>query len=801
MFANSIITYILFFTPGMFKRLLLFCFLLFIKFSLFAQSTLRFSGTVHDAKGKPIQGATIYLLNTNFRTSTGADGHFTIANIPSATYSVRISAVGYAALIKSVTISPSNLNIGITLADANKQLDEVLVTAQKTDEDPQKLPLSLSVISSKQVDDDKLWDTKDLTAIVPNLYASNSGDDRNVTSIRGVATTSYDQAVTTYVDGVNQFDLDTYIAQLEDIERIEVLRGPQGTLYGRGAMGGVINIITKQPDNEVRGFAEADYGNYNQQRYTLGLRAPLVKDKLFLGVSGLYTSQNGFYTNLYNNTKFDDQHSFLGNYYLKYLATSRLTLTLNVKNVENRNNGAFTLAADPAMALAQPFTVDQNATTTMVDNILNASLSVQYTGHWFNFTSQSAYQTDYRYYEQPIDGDFSPLDIVSIVNNYGKNYNKVKVGTQEFRFSSVASSKLKWVAGTYFFYQYDPNKQGTHFGADAADDGAPFPYFTDIATNISHNYGIAFYGQATYPVAPKLNATVGLRYDDEQDKESIEGEFQKDGQPAVVTRSDTASSAKFSAVSPKASLDYQFTTNDNVYALYSAGFRAGGITQLGSDPTQPPLLDYKPEHSNNFEIGTKNTFFNDRLKANFTVYYTEIYDVQVPTLVLPAAITIIRNAGKLNSKGAELELLLKPFDGFEAGYNLGTTDAKFTSLNLSSNGTSVNLDGNRQVFTPDMTSMLIVQYGYPIGNDGKTRLVAHGEWRYLGSQYFDLANTIEQKGYNLFNARLGVSTKKLDVFLWESNIFNKHYIDYAYDFGATHLGNPRTFGVSVRTNF
>ena len=132
-------------------------------------------------------------------------------------------------------------------------------------------------------------------------------------------TTSYDPAVATYIDGVNQFTLDTYIATLFDVERIEVLRGPQGTLYGRNAMGGVINIITKQPANNTNGFAEINIGNYNQQRYTLGLRTPLIKNKLFFGVAGVYNRRNGFYTNEFYNNSYDKRNTFTGNYYLKYL--------------------------------------------------------------------------------------------------------------------------------------------------------------------------------------------------------------------------------------------------------------------------------------------------------------------------------------------------------------------------------------------------------------------------------------------------------------------------------------------------
>src|SRR4030095_11452262 len=123
--------------------------------------------------------------------------------------------------------------------------------------------------------------SRQITAIIPNLYSANPGDHRNVTSIRGITSTSYDPAVATYIDGVNQFNLDTYISQLYDIERIEVLRGPQGTLYGRNAMGGVINIITKKPTNQPNGFGSVSIGNYGRQRYNLGIRGPLIKDKLF----------------------------------------------------------------------------------------------------------------------------------------------------------------------------------------------------------------------------------------------------------------------------------------------------------------------------------------------------------------------------------------------------------------------------------------------------------------------------------------------------------------------------------------
>jgi iron complex outermembrane receptor protein len=777
--------------------------LLLLCISVKSQTPATLSGTVTDDKSQVIAGASIYLLNTNYHTIADKSGKFSLKNITSGTYTLHISAVGYAAKNQSVAINNNSQAISIQLNDAGNQLDEVTVSAQKYEEDAQRVPASISTLSAKQVRDYRLWDLKDLTAIAPNLNSAGPGDNRTVTGIRGIVTTSYDPAVATYVDGVNQYGLDTYIPQLLDVERIEVLRGPQGTLYGRNATGGVINIITKQPTNTLSGFAGVDFGNYGQQRYSLGLRAPLIKDKLFLGVAGIYSGFNGFYTNTFNNTRFDKQHFFLGNYYLKFLATPKLALTLNVKNYNNRNNGAFTLAPSPQDALENPYKVDQNATTKMIDNTFNTSLAVNYAGNSFNFTSQSSYQVNNRYYNTPIDGDFSPIDGASVINNYGGKWNKVKTVIQEFRFASPASSTsaLKWTAGTYGFYHYAPNKQGTYYGADGDMLGAS-SNSTATIINTDKNSGEAIYGQLTYSITPKLDVTAGARYDHEHKKESVSGTYQPDGQPVVVTQADTSSQANFNAFTPKLSIAYHLSDNNNLYASYSRGFRAGGITELGQDPEHaPPLYSFKPEYSNNYEVGSKNNFFNNKLRVNVTAFYTLVTDAQVPTLVLPQAITITKNAGRLNSKGAELELNATPFKGFYIDYNFGYTHARYTDLNVANNGEVLNLKGNHQIYTPDITSMLAAQYAYDLGGPQKVKLVARGEWRYLGSQYFDLANQIEQKGYSKFNARIGVDTKNFSLFLWESNIANKKYIDYAYDFGASHLGNPRTYGVSLSTNF
>src|SRR5690606_2519645 len=182
-------------------------------------------------------------------------------------------------------------------------------------------------------------------------------------------------------------------------------------------------------------------------------------------------------------------------------------------------------------------------------------------------------------------------------------------------------------------------------------------------------------------------------------------------------------------------------------------------------------------------------------------FLTQVTDVQVPTLILPDAITLIRNAGKLRSMGAELELATTPVKGLEVEYNFGFTDAEYKTLKLSQGGSSVDLAGKKQVFTPDITSMLAAQYSLDLGTKHQLKLVFRGEWLQLGEQYFDLANTISQDAYSLVNVRAGISSKHAELMLWSRNLGDKRYISYAYDFGAIHIGDPRTYGVTLRTRF
>jgi iron complex outermembrane receptor protein len=343
-------------------------------------------------------------------------------------------------------------------------------------------------------------------------------------------------------------------------------------------------------------------------------------------------------------------------------------------------------------------------------------------------------------------------------------------------------------------------KQATRFGQDAWMIGVPDGNFSTINTTKALSSGIAFFGQATYTIGKKLDITGGLRYDYERKEQSVLGEYQPDGSPTPIfeTRPDTSATVSFNAFSPKATLAYHLSDANTLFASYSRGFRAGGMTPLSSDPSQPPLYPYDPEFSNNIEIGSKNVLLGNKLSVNVSIFYVKVNDAQVPTLVLPDAFTITKNAGKLTSKGVDLHVSATPVKDFQIEYNLGWNDATYDELKVPQNGEEVDLEGKSQIFTPNVTSMTALQYGIDLG---KARIVLRGEWMMLGKQYFDLANSISQSSYSVFNTRLGVVVNKFEVMLWGRNLGDETYIAYAYDFGATHLGNPRNVGMSVRMNF
>ena len=773
--------------------------LFFLFYCSLSFSQKQYVGIIQTGSGQLVAGCTLRVLNTDVATVSSAAGLFELPSLPTGEYLLEASSIGMATTNISVRF-PVTDTIRIVMASSFTRLGTVVVTAEKKESDILRVPISITAFSSRDVEAYRLWATKDLKGTVSNLYSGDPGDGRTVTSIRGIVSTSYDPAVVTYVDGVPQFTLDTYIPQLFDIDHIDVLKGPQGTLYGRNALGGVINIVTKQP----AGFnldAQFSYGNYNQHRLTVSGNFPFTK-KLILGVSYLNEGMDGYFINDYDNSHFDRQHRNGGIASLRYLLNAQWSFSLNAKFLSNYNWGAFPLNLSSVDRDKNPYHVNQNAVGEMKDNTANYSFLIRHTGAKVDFSSLTAYQSNYRYYENPLDGDFTPYDVISIANNYGKPWNKVGAWTEELRLSSAtgSESRLKWAAGAYLFYQDVPTQQGVHFGKDAAFAGSPDSNYTVVSRTTAKNRGLAFYGQADYALTKQWVLSGGLRYDFQHSYEEVAGEYIPDGSTGFPTQPDTSGTSDYHAFTPMVSILYKLNAEASLYAAYRRGYRTGGLTQLSTDPSQPPLYPYQPEYSNNYEIGMKSILYEGRLQTNLSVFYTQVQDVQIPTLVLPDAITVIRNGGSLSSFGFEMEtegLLAK---GLRATWRFGYTHAEYTGGQVSVNGSEVDLNGKHQVFTPDITSLLAIQYDRLLNREGTLSGFLRWEWTYFGTQYFNLANDLYQNSYGLLNASAGCTYHQFGLSLWFRNITGAKYVAYAYDFGAMREGDPFVFGATLRVS-
>jgi iron complex outermembrane receptor protein len=369
------------------RLLSFFAMLVFSTLNSDAQPIQVLDGKVIDDEGRPVASASVRVLNSPVGGVTDGQGRFRLTGIVPGPRRLEVSAMGFALELKEVdVVAGKNLDLEIRMRRTDRALDAVVVSADRLEDDIFRVPVSVTSLDARAVKAFRLWELGDLSGLVPTLYSADPGDGRQVSSIRGIATTSYDPAVLTVIDGVTQFNLDTYIPQLLDIEKIEVLRGPQGTLYGRNAMGGVIRVSPKRPGPGQRTRWEITSGNYGQLRISAATQSTLKKDKLYLGVTMMQERRKGFFHNEATNSDFDAQRRFTGNYHLRFLPNQLWEWNLNVKHSYGRNDGAF--------PLADGYTLSQNAVGQMQDRNLNASLSVQRHGSTARMESITSFQLE-----------------------------------------------------------------------------------------------------------------------------------------------------------------------------------------------------------------------------------------------------------------------------------------------------------------------------------------------------------------------------------------------------------------------
>jgi iron complex outermembrane receptor protein len=766
-------------------------------------------GMIVNAEGAAIPDAIIRILNTTKIAFSDSSGNYSFDDIEPGNYVVETKALGYSSAITQILIKDSVHRLNFTLQLNIKILHEVTVTANKREEDLTQVPISITTLSSEKIEQTNTNDLSNLTGLVPNYQYGNLGVGyQQQIALRGISVFSENPAVATYIDGVCAMDIASNGVQLFDVERIEILRGPQGTLYGRNAMGGVINIITKAPTNKYSAFVQTSLGNQGLQKYGFGVRFPLVKDKLFLGMSGQYQKQFGFYTNDLSNSftflhqplkgsptdglRMGDEESYYGNIYLKWLVNSKFDITVNSKIQSDQSIGAssyYQAVENDSIAITNPYKFSVNDVGTNSRKISNNSVVITSYQKKFTVRSISTFQYILQAYDK-IDQDLTSFDYA-----YGSTYkNKLGDGmpqfvySEELRFTSPDNtSKLKWTGGAYLFKQLY-NKQYATVYKDLAFLFGSYPGI-EVNKAILNNNGMALFGQIDYAITNKLIVTAGCRYDVENRKAEV-SRFRVDELNNIInyTFSPETKTKQFSALSPRAVLKYSIGESQSIYASYTRGFRAGGINMYTN---KPEYSFFNPEYSDNYEVGHKIQSRNKKLMLASSVFVLFWKQLQLDLQPEPG-IWITSNIGNVRAIGGEIEMSATPFTGFQLEAALGINKANYLGFNYL----GIDIKDNQTIFAPKSTLFLAAQQYLPLGK--KVLASLRIEWRRVGLQYFDLINTIKQTPYNLLNSKIGIATKHFDVSVWCNNIFDAQYITYAMPgyFKYSLLNRPRTVGLT-----
>lgn len=742
---------------------------------------------------------------------------------------VRLIAVGAIAIGGTVVAGAAHAQ--------QSQTDEIIVTARKRVEALQDVPLAITAISGDELRQSSAQDITDLQRQTPSLFFADGPTDQSAVliTIRGQGQPDNflgtGSAVGVYVDGVYYPRQIGLKSTLIDLDRVEVLKGPQGTLYGKNTTGGAINITTKRPDlNEWGGFAEATVGNYRELDFAAALNAPLVQDKVGLRLVGLSNNREGFGKNgLGRSLKNDDTIFLRGHILFQPSDEFSFLLSGDWQRIREKGNiGKLTAVLPVAPNLAALVAGVESGNPAGGFDILNgytngsayrtggtAPSGSRYDGKGVSGTatwSPGAVEVKaivaYREFNRRSDHDYDASPF-TILQGYTTTNDQFYSGEIDISGNAI-NDRLSWVIGGY--YDHEDGDEASFTTALAPIS----PVNPQIIDGSSKAESWAVFGQGTFALTDRLNLTAGLRWSEET--RSVEARdriiLQPGGQevcnvppgirdnPAVCL---AHASKKFSDYTYLLSLDYHFTPDVMVYAKTSRGFRSGGIK--GVNTTADAFVTFDPEVATDYEVGAKTTWLNKKLVLNFAAYKTKYKDIQRAIVIATPSGTFttqIRNAAKATINGFEVEAVVRPTQWFTLSGTAGYTDATYDKF--------FDLTGDRsgeKFPVPKWTYSLSGQFHAPVAS-GELRLQADWSWR-SGVVFEPTARvlrSVSQGSYGLLNARLSYvhQTTGIEVALFGRNLLNRTYRASALaltplGFNVAYTGDPRTYGVQIRVPF
>jgi iron complex outermembrane receptor protein len=731
-----------------------------------------------------------------------------------------IGLVGSAASALGIWLSlAAQAQSAVTTADASSDaLAEIIVTAEKRSEDVQKTPIAITTISGEDIARRAENQLDTTLRNVPSVQVQSTPQGGEI-YIRGVGANGdsnyVDPSVALSFDGVYSGRSERLAAALYDINHIEVLRGPQGTIYGRDADGGAVNVISNGP---VIGSSESrinlQLGNFDLAHVDAAQNIG-VNDQLAFRIAAEREDRHGYFTN-------DAYASHVSAFRVKglYLPTEDLSIQLLLDYSHQSGHWATTVSAPGPFAGPPSFVFNSNS-----DFCAGASggwLDAQPNNPWYVDPCHPADTIDYKFETVAFQVDYrtswATLTVIpSYTHDTRSDLTNLVVGddpffagallrtrdgedqkTGELRLTSPDSSRVKWVVGYYYLWT---NDGGTFSGTtpqSATVGGATVTLFNTTDLDAPATTSRAPFGQITYPVTDAFRITGGLRYTQDSKSESVN--VVSVAVPGYNSGTETAT-LKNSATTYKAGVEFDAAKESMLYAQLSTGYKAGGFATTGVPPAS-----YRPEHVKAYEIGSKNRFLDGTLQINADVYYYQYTDLQVqystsltsslpiPPQYVPAGAVYsyfqqyIANAGAGVNKGAELELRYRftPTDEVDlTGAYINAHYGNFSQPQLS------GLNGERIAATPENTGVLNYQHDWLLGG---AKLSAQVDSK-ISSSYFASVNN---RAVNTYGFQKGYTR----VSAWVKNIEDKAQYQYGdFPLSRVIVNFPRTYGLSLSLKF
>lgn len=712
-------------------------------------------------------------------------------------------------------------------------LGEVNIISTK-ETNQQNTPVSSTLLNETEIERSQITSIKDISSKVPNFYMPDYGSAMsNTPYIRGVGSRYSGQSMALYVDNVPYLEKTAFDFELYDVAQIEVLRGPQGTLYGRNSIGGIVNLYTLSPLNYQGAKVALTAGNYGLLHGKASYYTK-INDKLGLSLAGYYGQHNGYYHNDFTSKSMDDEKTGGARAKLAWNASRNFKLEYTA-DFDFVNQGAFPygLYDETNKTVANPNINDEsNYSRKTLNNSISSKIYL-YEDILLNVSVAHQYFDD----EMNIDQDFSPKSIFTLQQNQKQN-----MLNGEAVIKSISQDNYKWLVGVNGFFQRVDMSAPVSFREDGVTDFLQ-PMFPPMMTIKNKTYDIpgqydtersggALFHQSTIDnlITNGLSLTLGIRLDidnvklDYATSSSMDLEMQQG--PRVIPLHAEADlkgvmDTTFAEFLPKAALKYEWSKMNYVYASVARGYKTGGFNiQMISDlmteklktSSRPgsPEIDvkrstiYQPEVSWNYELGLHNTFFDRKLITGLTLFYMDITGLQLTEFITSGAGRKLTNAGTSSSKGVELSADWLIGSGFSLGANYGYAHATFKHFTkietINGQATELDYSGKFVPYAPQHTVNANLSYSRNFENSFISQLYGTVSYSGIGKIYWQESNEMAEDFYSLVDAKLGVKKNVLGLELWGKNLLNSKFNAFYFEsFGNKFFqqGKPLQFGARL----